>query len=242
MDDDDEVVEKLLPETRSHDVRKCVSWPWILALSVAMAWIAFVSAMRSQDWVVLHTQLGFRNLGEEHDFELELGLWDVTYHHTVKKRLNVVRVDSLSGSVGEACDATGLSLAKAACAAVLAARRYALLALCCASAVDSLLLLPKLLGRVLGAVALASVFLALCAWASVRTIAGCAVDDLQAQAEIVTSTTISAMACNDQAVGTAPLLFFLAACLHAVGAGLLRAPYDVPLASFRLWRLLFPTR
>ena len=67
-----------------------------------MAWLTSVVAFFSSGWIVLEGSVVFKQGGEQHDVNLSLGLWRVTYAASRRVRGNVVgEVDSTSSLCGQ---------------------------------------------------------------------------------------------------------------------------------------------
>ena len=89
-----------------------------------MAWLTSVVAFFSSGWIVLEGSVVFKQGGEQHDVNLSLGLWRVTYAASRRVRGNVVgEVDSTSSLCGQKRElAPGTEVVQGTCRLVTFAR------------------------------------------------------------------------------------------------------------------------
>ncbi|KAJ8600080.1 hypothetical protein CTAYLR_001895 [Chrysophaeum taylorii] len=225
------------PRSHSHDIRH--SWHRAAAAAavvvVALSWAGILAAISQTDWLNLNATIGFHNQGEEHVFDLGVGLWRVYYDHQTLTRFNRVSSVRVAATIDAACDTAALT----DCGAIFAARRRALASALFGCAAAAAVLPLRNLFRsdrfsiaMLAMAALSVLMAALASNAAHAARDVCIIDDPQASSRLVDEgTSVADLACDRITLGLSSYLLIMAVSLHggallALRSLLRRAPPD----------------
>lgn len=177
------------------------------------------------------------NLGEEHIFELKVGLFSIDYRHTSKVRQNQVGRIAVSASLDDMCLSSGrtkdtelVSVSSVGCDMMLGARHLALAAVkvifACLSVVlilslpfNSLVVMMMLGAVVVVAFSGLGILLAcLARGAALNALESCVIKDTEAHSRLSGDASLSDLACSRTGLGSGSYVFILANALHGVVA------------------------
>lgn len=171
------------------------------------------------------------NLGEEHTFELKLGLFRVDYTHISKARQNQVGRIALSTALDDACSSSGaatnelVSVSSSGCDIMLGARRLALAAVKVIACVAVVLLLSLRFNNFFVAIlllcalsGLAILLACLARGAALIALDNCVIYDSEARSRLSGEASLAALACSRIELGSGSYVFMLACALHGAVA------------------------